>query len=350
MADRTLASLDPRRWPSLVGGAALAVTLAACGGSGSDTAPSVSLAPVAINTSPVTGTTRNADPSQMRIVLYAKTDQWYVQPFRNAPFTAISDDGSWSSSTHGWNRMLALLVDASYVPVDTSVRHPASATGVVAWDELPEKDGERIVEFAGRDWIVKTGDRAGPGPNYFSDADENLAVDDDGLHLRITQRDGRWYTAEVFLREGSLGYGTYAFTVASPLDRLDDNAVFSGFVYESAEREIDIEFSPFLAAPDGAQYVVQPYTREGNIRRFSISGAELTSHSFEWRPDRISFRSWAGDLADAGPTIAEWTYAGADIPPPGGEVMHFNLWLFGGNAPASGRGDHVVVTDFRFVP
>lgn len=121
----------------------LATTFVACGGSGSDSGPSVSIDRVASNTSPVSGTTRKADPSQ-RIVLYAKTDQWYVQPFRNAPFTAISDDG--------------------------------------------------------------------------------------------------------------------------------------------------------------------------------------------------------------GPTTAEWTYSGPDIPPPGGEVMRFNLWLFGGNAPASGRGDHVVVTDFRFVP
>jgi hypothetical protein len=284
----------------------------------------------------------------MQVVLYAKTDQWYVQPFTDAPFTKIADDGTWANGTHPWSRIVALLVDESYRPTNTSVRHPASAFGVVAWDEYPEKKGETTVRFADLDWVVKVGTRAGPGPNDFSDDPDNVWVDREGLHLRITERDGRWQAAEVFL-PGSLGYGIYEFVVASPVDALDRNAVFSGFVYESAQREIDVEFSSLLARPDNAQYVVQPYTEPDHLRTFAMPGATVSTHRFEWRADRISFASWTGDEPRDDATIAEWTFAG-QIPPPGGEAMHFNLWLFDGNPPAAGHGDHVVVRAFRYLP
>jgi hypothetical protein len=49
-----------------------------------------------------------------------------------------------------------------------------------------------------------------------------------------------------------------------------------------------------------------------------------------------------------GDVIHEWDYRGPDIPPPGGERMRFNLWLFRGSAPDSGQGDAVVVDSFSF--
>src|SRR5947209_5357603 len=67
----------------------------------------------------------------------------------------------------------------------------------------------RTLQFSGYDWVVKASDhRVGPGPNYFSDSDENISVDAQGrLHLRLTQRDGRWHCAEVISAQ-SFGYGT----------------------------------------------------------------------------------------------------------------------------------------------
>jgi hypothetical protein len=219
----------------------------------------------------------------------------------------------------------------------------------VAWDEYPERDGDRLVSFAGRDWVVKVGKKAGPGPNDFSDSAENVWVDGDGLHLRITKGDAGWQAAEVFLLE-SLGYGVYEFVVGSPIDALDRNAVFSGFVYESADREIDVEFSSFLASPNNAQYVVQPYGAPDHLRTFAMPAAPVSLHRFEWRADHVSFESWAGAEPRDDARISEWRFAGGPIPPPGGEAMHFNLWLFGGSAPVGATGDHVVVRAFRYLP
>ncbi len=325
---------------------------AGCGGGGDQAShgPTITIVGLKPGDSEVHGTARGIDPTTAKVVLYAKTDQWYVQPFTDAPFTTIAADGSWHNSTHPWTHLVALLVDATYQPVNTSVRHPASAAGILAWDEFPVRTGERTVRFADRTWIVKSGDLAGPGPNYFSDSPESVSVDATGLHLTIRQSGDRWLTSEVFL-PGSLGFGTYRFTVASPLDHLDANTVFAGFVYESASREIDIEFSPFLAQPQNAQYVVQPFTVAGNIVRFDMADAAMTTHEFEWRADHIAFRSWIGaDDPTTTTPIFSWTYTGSNIPPPGGGAMHFNLWLFGGKAPVSGSGTRIDITDFRFTP
>ena len=315
------------------------------------TAPTIEILGLQPGDQLVRGHVSNVDVNTARVVLYAKTDQWYVQPLTTTPFTEIQSDGSWENSTHPWNRMVALLVDETYVPDNTRTEHPASAAGVLAWDEVPERSADRIIDFSEHSWIVKTGDLAGPGPNYFSDSPENVWVDADGLHLQIRFRDNRWYCSEVFL-PASLGYGLYRFTVTSRIDTLDYHAVFAGFVYEGQDREFDVEFSRVLAEPNNAQYVVQPYTQPGNIKQFTMPSEAITSHQFEWRADRIEFLSWIGDSAvpEQEDIISSWTYTGPNIPPPGGERMRFNLWLFEGQAPVSGLEDEVVIQSFHYSP
>ena len=109
----------------------------------------------------VQGTANNVDASVVRVVLWAKTDIWYVQPFVNRPFTDICDDGSWDNSTHPWNRMVALLVSPSYQPDSTRGTHPSMDEGVLAWDEYPAQATDRTLDFSGYRWQVKNADLAG---------------------------------------------------------------------------------------------------------------------------------------------------------------------------------------------
>ena len=84
-------------------------------------------------------------------------------------------------------------------------------------------DGARVISFSGYEWVVSTSgeEKAGPGPNYFSDSRENVWVDDEGrLHLRITYREGRWNCARVELAKHT-SYGKYVFYVSSRPDSLD---------------------------------------------------------------------------------------------------------------------------------
>jgi len=215
------------------------------------------------------------------------------------------------------------------------------------------KPRPRTVPFAGRCWAVKdSSEPVGPGPNVFSDSTENVWVDTAGrLHLRITFRGGVWRCAEVIL-DRSLGYGSYGFTLDSPVGRLDPHVVLGLFSWSDDpaydHREIDIEFGLWgKDTAENAQYVVQPHDRAGNRRPFIMQAdAAPTSHTFTWVPDRVSFHSDAA----AGMTIASWRYAGPDVPPSGDERTRINLWLHGGKPPSAGSEVEVALSAFTFTP
>ena len=105
----------------------------------------------------------------------------------------------------------------------------------------PNEPITRIINFSGYEWIVRTSDDAkqGPGPNLFSDSEDNVWVDNEGrLHLKIVQKGGHWYCAGVTLRL-SQGYKKYVFYVASRVDQLDENVVGGLFTYKNDNEEID---------------------------------------------------------------------------------------------------------------
>ena len=216
----------------------------------------------------------------------------------------------------------------------------------------------RTVQFSGYTWIVKSSESPqGPGPNYWSDSKENVWVDDQGrLHLKITERNGKWYCAEVYTEE-SFGHGEYTFYMASRIDQLDKNVVCGLFTYLDDNHEIDIEFSRWGdAKAANAQYVVQPWSRPGNIKRFNIAlNGDYSTHRFIWRNNRVDFRSLHGryDLHyDFPPSsdyiISQWTYTGSDIPAPSTEKVHINLWLMNGQPPSDGQKVEVVIEKVEF--
>src|SRR5690606_12362371 len=90
-----------------------------------------------------------------------------------------------------------------------------SCSSTVELDETPIVQSERIIKFSGYDWIVRTSDnkKVGPGPNLFSDSEDNVWVDNQWrMHLKIVQRGGLSYCAGVILKN-SLGHGKYVFYV-----------------------------------------------------------------------------------------------------------------------------------------
>jgi len=207
------------------------------------------------------------------------------------------------------------------------------------------------IAWSGGTWQVKTS-RApvGPGPNVFSAA--NVSVGSNGfLHLRIARDGSTWTTAEI-IGPTSYGYGTYRFTVATPLDAFDPNVVLGLFTWSDkapyAHREIDIEVARWGDAADAtnAQFVVQPWDRPDHLERFTATDAVRTIQEFTWRAGVVSFvsRTAGGDL------VAAYTYSGTDVPKPGDERVRLNLWLFNGAAPLNGQSAEVVVESFGFTP
>lgn len=321
--------------------------------------PVVTLNTPAAGANQLSGQAYNVDPSTTAVVIYALTNQWYVQPLADAPFTTISPDGSWTSSTYPWNSLVVLLVNPStYTAAATEITNPALDPGVLAWTIYPP--GPVSVDFSGYTWGIKvTGnsqtDQFDPGPNFWSNDPSVVNVAADGLYLNITEINGMWQCGEVYLTR-SLGYGTYTVQVGSPLDQLDQNTVAAPlFIYAGTNEELDNEYSGsggLIAVPNNAQFVVQPYTTPGNVAQYVQPSTNQFTTQMQWSANQVIFTSWSGWSSVPAPDdiIYQWTYTGSDIPPAGQERVHISLWLYKGNPPVSGVGDQMVIHSFAFQP
>lgn len=104
--------------------------------------------------------------------------------------------------------------------------------------------------FSGHEWNIKSSTSAvGPGPNFFSNAAEDIYLDENGyLHMFISERDGQWYSTEIISAD-TMGYGTYKFTIERDYVNIPENIVVGLFTwdnntfYEEANSEIDMELS-----------------------------------------------------------------------------------------------------------
>jgi len=349
-----------RLWLAVTIGVSL-VFMVGCSGRSNDIntpgTPSVSLDTPSSGANYLTGHVDHADPGKYKIVIYVLTNQWYVQPFVDAPYTDIAADGSWSSSTHPWESIVVMLVDPStYAPAATEIMNPAIDPHVAAWTMYPT--GQVSITFSGHTWGIKTtggaaGDQFDPGPNFWSNDPSVVSVANDGLHLKINQVNGVWQCAEVYLTE-SLGYGIYTMQVSSRLDQFGSHTVAAPlFIYAAPGQELDNEYSApggLVPSPNNAQFVVQPYTVPGNIIYYNEPSSSQVTSQIEWRSDHVTFRAWNGwsNAPAPGNIIYEWIYTGANIPLPGQERVRINLWLLGGQPPLSGGGDEMVINSFTF--
>ena len=293
------------------------------------------------------------------VVLFAKGDTWYLQPWVAAPYTDIGADGRWSADIHLGTEYAALLVRRSYKPPSRTASLPpvggdVLAVGVARAKRAGEakEAADKILAFAGCPWSVKSSNGpVGPGPNWFGE--DSAWVDAAGmLHLKIARQGSLWMCAEV-VNEKSLGYGEYTFTVDAP--ELPPEAVLGLFTWDDGaaeyhHREIDIEVSRWgdLKNKNG-QFVIQPYTNAENIVRFEIPRGPAI-HSFRWDARRVSCLSTrVAASRGAAKAIYRHTFT-AGIPPAGGEHARMNLWLSGGKPPSGGEAVEVMIRAFAFKP
>jgi len=271
-----------------------------------------------------------------------------------------------------------------------------------------ESDPYDVIEWSGFRWNIKySSELMGPGSNYWINSYRNIRVDDEGLHLKITEFDGKWYCSEIISKD-SFGYGKYIFYLSSEIeDRFDDadnpldtNVVLGFFTWDTntckknVNSEIDIEFArwPAVANPNGndhiLNYSVQPTgERDGcrdrnnilseNVIPMQLNGS-YTTHSIEWASDRVNFKSYYGHENPLSNPFGEWTYdnttencnscCSEDNPctipsneigllvPTADTKMRLNFWLRDadgdkiGNEPTDGKEKEIIVKSFVFVP
>ncbi len=303
----------------------------------------------------IAGRTRGIRNGQ-RIVLFAKSGTWWVQPFSNRPFTPIARDSTWESPTHMGSEYAALLVDAKYSPPKTTDVLPARGNGVIAVATVKGRAPiaasaplvPKTICFSGYVWEVLRIPSDSAGVMHENRA-SNAWTDSAGrLHLRIAREGDHWGCAEIILLR-SLGYGTYSFHVHG-MPRLEPGTVFGMFTWDDPEagqnhREIDIEISQWGdPAAKNAQFTIQPYYVPANVSRFNSPSGPIT-HSFRWEPGRVSFQTahnWSH-------VVAEHVFT-SGIPSPGSERVHINLYIYGKSRTQQQKGVEVVLEKFEYLP
>ena len=291
-----------------------------------------------------------------RLVLYARSGKWWIQPINSEPFTVIHRDSTWTNSTHLGTEYAAVLVEAGFHPPTMLTEIPGSGGGVVAVATVPgskpPSQVSKTLQFSGYEWRIRNAPSSrGGGNNYDSG---NAWTDSSGaLHLRITKDGNNWTSAEVALTR-SLGYGTYSFTVRDT-SHLEPAAVFGIFTWDYARAsqnngEMDIEISRWGDRTiKNAQYVVQPFYVAENSSRFVLPSGELT-HSFDWEPGRVTFKSYRG-AHGTGRTLplAEHVFT-SGVPAHGAESVRMNLYVFRTAREVLHNEAEVVVEKFEYLP
>ena len=310
------------------------------------------------------GRVHEVEPAAHRVAVYIHVGGgWWTKPTFAEPATAIEPDGTWTCDIttggldHEATRIAAFLISAADPPplMQGEGEFPAALSQSVLDEVQVVRFYRRRIDFAGLQWHVKTGSAPlGPGPNLFTDSEDAVWADEEGLHLTLAQREAGWQVTEV-ISDQTFGYGTYRIALRAAAEHFDPRVVFGFFTWddlaaEQSYREIDIELSYWGVASDpNSQFAVQPYALPGHLHRFDARYGDRESiHTFTWAPGRIDFASIAQGTGD--PVEQHWSFRGDGVPETGAEQVRLNLWLLNGEAPADGRDVEVVVTSFSFEP
>jgi hypothetical protein len=306
----------------------------------------------------ISGRVSGARPGQ-RIVVYAKSGPWWVQPWPEQPFIPIESDSTWGTQTHLGYEYAALLVDADYHPAPTIDVDPTMGGSVVALrivngvGSLPDLPIEPL-RFSGYDWKVRTVSAARGGLNNLYDADNAWTDESGALHLRISNKTAGWTCAQVVLAR-SLGYGTYNFVIRDTA-RLDPSVVLSLHTYDDSAgdqhfREWDIEIGRWgrTASRENAQFGIQPFYVPGNLARFTEPPGTIT-YSMLWEPGRAVFKAFRGRSIQSGaPPFYEHSFIAA-VPSPGQELLEVMFYIVASKQSPLQKNTEVIIDKFEYLP
>jgi hypothetical protein len=307
----------------------------------------------------VEGRVKGARPGQ-RVVLYALSGMWWVQPYAATPIIDIQADSTWHASIHLGMQYAALLVESTYVP-DANLRRLPTKGGPISALAVTKGNGSlpplvvktKALHFSGYDWEAQGSANPRGGKTNPYDPD-NAWVDQRGfLHLRITRQGNEWACSEVRSKT-SLGEGLYKFTVAD-VSKMDPAATMTLFTWDDGaedqhHREIDVEVGRWGdPKAKNAQYLIQPFYEPANVFRFEAPAGPLT-YSFRWERGRVAFKTVRGTgIRSAAPLVAEHVFS-SGVPSAGGESVQMNLYAFGNTRNPMRQGSEVVIEKFEFLP
>ena len=80
----------------------------------------------------IAGTVSGVNTKECKVIVFAQTDTWYVQPYIETSDTEIKNSNTWQTDTHLGSQYAALLVNNSYKPPKTTGRLPEVGGPILA--------------------------------------------------------------------------------------------------------------------------------------------------------------------------------------------------------------------------
>ena len=247
---------------------------------------------------------------------------------------------------------------------------------------------EDSLSWSGFSWQIKSSEAPiPPGPNPFSSRSEDVYIDSKGrLHMRLAPHDNIWYSTEIYSEE-VVGYGTYRWTVLGDIHNLSRNVVLRLFTYDTenydteAGSELAFDFSYWgndTSANNNLRFSVQPISNQDysiepafpeRLHNPEFSGEEVligkTTHELVWTKDRITWKSFTGNVDNPGEAFASWTFDNTNrprfitgnapivVPEPGEHTnVRMNIWVANliEPIPAKGEPEEIIFESFEYIP
>jgi hypothetical protein len=144
---------------------------------------------------PIEGRVKGAQ-SGYKIVLFALSGVWWVQPTGQQPSTEIQADSRWNNMTHPGSAYAALLVNPKYEAPLTLKTLPQRGGDVLAVAKAegsaPSNPNPKTIRFSGYEWKLRDVPSNRAGTNNFYHP-SNVWTDDKGFYtcaLQETETDG----------------------------------------------------------------------------------------------------------------------------------------------------------------
>jgi hypothetical protein len=334
--------------------------LEGCGKSRPSPAPSIEFTKIppfaegsALKFYEIAGRAKGAGPGQ-RVILYARSGLWWVQPMADKAITPLDSQSEWSNHTHPGSAYAALLVAPGFHPSSKMDFLPPVGPFVLAVAEVqgtvPPEPSRRVVMFDGYEWRVRSSPNDPGGTRNEYDVSNAWTDPAGSLHLRIAGSPAHWTSAGINLSR-SLGYGTYRFVVRD-VSHLEPSAVFTMRTWDDSgpTHEMDIEMSRWgdPAARNG-QFAIQPYYIPANTFQFN-SPAQRVTFMLRWEPEKASFKVFPGAVSNWDSSAAVEHMFTSAVPPAGEERINLDLYVFGNNPTPLQHPNEVIVEKFEFLP
>jgi len=189
---------------------------------------------------------------------------------------------------------------------------------------LAQEWSARPIQLGGHTFVARQSETlTGPGPNRWSASSENVRIDAAGnLQLAITEREGRWYSAEISTALPD-AYCRVRFRMLTDATKLDPAVIAAVFIYRNDQSELDVELGRWgKPLEKNAQFVVAPPLADRLMRFELAQGTAPVDFTIDWRSNAVSFVARTRDGQEH-----RFSYEGAPRPEPGGHRLHLSLWL-----------------------